>query len=187
MNLKKLLFILGIGYLSFSCNLKNKKDSTTLNVADKIAHGAYLVTIMGCNDCHSPKQAGANGPEIIKDRMLSGFPSDRPIAPIQNPLTSEGFAMFYPDLTAAIGPWGTSFAGNLTPDESGIGNWSEDQFIYAMTKGKLKGLENGRPILPPMPVENYINMKKEDLQAIFSYLQSIPPVFNVVPSHIPPG
>ena len=153
---------------------------------DVIERGEYLVTIMGCNDCHSPKRMGENGPEIIPELMLSGYPADRPIAPIESELIQEGFAMFYPDLTASKGPWGMSFAGNLTPDETGIGNWTEEQFKMALTQGKLKGLADGRPLLPPMPWFNYVDIKDEDLHAIFTYLQSIPPVSNVVPAPVPP-
>ena len=86
-----------------------------------------------------------------------------------------------PDMTAAAGPWGISFAANLTPDETGIGSWTFEQFKTAMTQGKYKGMENGRPLLPPMPWFNFTEMKDEDLRAIFAYLKSIKPVKNVVP------
>jgi len=94
--------------------------------------------------------------------------------------------MFYPDLTATAGPWGVSFAGNLTPDPTGIGNWSEEQFKVAMTKGRFKGLANGRMLLPPMPWPSYAGMTDEDLSAMFKYLQSIDPVANVVPAAVSP-
>ena len=118
--------------------------------------------------------------------MLSGYPADRPIAPIESEMIKQGFAVFYPDLTASKGPWGMSFAGNLTPDETGIGNWTEEQFKKALTQGKAKGMENGRPLLPPMPWFNYVNLTDDDLHAIFTYLNSIPPVSNVVPAPVPP-
>ena len=85
-----------------------------------------------------------------------------------------------------MGPWGISFAGNLTPDASGIGSWSLEQFSKVLKEGKFKGLENGRPILPPMPWQTYANLTDSDLEAIFNYLKSIPAVENIVPSHIPP-
>lgn len=151
-----------------------------------IKQGEHLVTIMGCNDCHSPKQMGAKGPEIIADRMLSGYPSDRPVIKFDSPLIKEGFSMFYPDLSAAAGPWGVSFAGNLTPDESGIGNWTEEQFKKALTEGKLKGLDTGRTLLPPMPWENYKSLTNDDVHAIYTYLKSIKPVENIVPNPITP-
>ena len=164
----------------------DKEELAELTLEDKINHGEYLVSIMGCNDCHSPKRMGERGPEIIPELMLSGYPSDRPVVEFDSKLIKEGFAMFYPDLTAASGPWGISFAGNLTPHDTGIGNWTEEQFIRAMSEGKYKGLENGRMLLPPMPWYNYARMKKEDLSAVYAYLMSVDPVDNVVPAAKPP-
>jgi hypothetical protein len=184
--MKKLPFLLlGLGFalLMFQCQPTTPTQTET---ADPVKHGAYLVQTMGCNDCHSPKKMGAQGPEIITETMLSGYPADRPVVKFENELLKNGFAMFYPDLTGAIGPWGTSFAANLTPDESGLGNWTFEQFKKAMTQGKSKGMDNGRMLLPPMPWVNYVTMKDEDLKAIFAYLKSIPPVRNVVPAPIPP-
>lgn len=151
-----------------------------------VKQGEYLVGIMGCNDCHSPKQMGERGPEIIPELMLSGYPSERPIVDFDSKLIKEGFGMFYPDLTAAAGPWGISFAANLTPDETGIGNWTEEQFKKAMKEGKAKGLENGRMLLPPMPWTNFTQLRDEDAHAIFTYLKSIKPVSNIVPAPIGP-
>ena len=55
-------------------------------------------------------------------------------------------------VTAWAGPWGVSYAANLTPDKrTGIGAWTADQFIKTMRTGKHLGV--GRPVLPPMPVE----------------------------------
>jgi hypothetical protein len=157
-----------------------------LNAENDIIRGKYLVGIMGCNDCHSPKRMGENGPEIIPELLFSGYPSERPVVNFDSPLLKEGFGMFYPDLTAAAGPWGISFAGNLTPDATGIGNWTEEQFKIALTQGKFKGLENARMLLPPMPWLNYSEMKDEDIRAVFKYLQSIDPVENVVPAPVSP-
>jgi len=175
-----------------SCS--NSSKNTAENVAevkavspeDQIKRGEYLVTIMGCNDCHSPKKMGPNGPEIIPELMLSGYPSDRPVVKFDNPMIKQGFGMFYPDLTAAAGPWGVSFAANLTPDPSGIGTWTEEQFKRALTEGKFKGIEGARMLLPPMPWFNYTEIKDEDASAIFAYLKSLKPVSNVVPQPIPP-
>lgn len=164
-------------------------DANTVNEPtpeEVVKQGEYLVEIMGCNDCHSPKKMGPQGPEIISELMLSGYPADRPIIAFKDSLIKQGFAQFYPDLTAAAGPWGVSFAGNLTPDETGLGDWTEEQFKRALTKGMYKGLEGGRMMLPPMPWQNYRNMKDEDIHAMFMYLKSIQPVSNIVPAHVPP-
>jgi len=191
-NLSNLALIALLPLLFLSCKNEPAPTAETIveslepSVADVIAHGEYLVEIMGCHDCHSPKRMGEKGPEIIPELMLSGYPSDRPVIKFDNPLIKEGFAMFYPDLTAAAGPWGVSFTGNLTPHETGIGNWSEAQFKIALTQGKLKGLENGRPLLPPMPWFNFTHLKDEDVHAIYTYLKSINPVENVVPAPVSP-
>lgn len=196
MKYKTYFSVLALGAILFmtlsSC--KNKTQEYTespdqalkQNAENEIIRGKYLVTIMGCNDCHSPKRMGENGPEIIPELLLSGYPSDRPIIKFDSPLLKEGFGMFYPDLTGAAGPWGISFAGNLTPDATGIGNWTEEQFKIALTQGKYKGMENARTLLPPMPWFNYAQMKDEDVRAVFKYLQSIEPVNNVVPPPVSP-
>jgi hypothetical protein len=76
------------------------------------------------------------------------------------------------------------FAANLTPDpRTGIGNWTEDEFIKTMRTGKHKGF--GRDILPPMPWEDYAELSDEDLKAIFAYLKTLKPVKNAVPAPIP--
>jgi mono/diheme cytochrome c family protein len=153
---------------------------------DIVKRGEYLVKITGCNDCHSPKKMGAQGPEVIPELLLSGYPADRPIVKFDSKMLKSGFSMFYPDLTAAAGPWGVSFAGNLTPDDTGIGVWTEEQFKKALTQGKFKGLDGSRMLLPPMPWVNYTTMADADVKAIFAYLKSIKPVKNIVPQAITP-
>jgi hypothetical protein len=175
-----------------ACSNSNQKSSADnikavpMTNEEIVNHGKYLVTVMGCNDCHSPKKMGKNGPEIIPELMLSGYPSDRPIAKFDEKKIKSGFAVFYPDLTATAGPWGISFAGNLTPDETGIGTWTEEQFKKAITQGKFKGIDGGRMLLPPMPWTNFMSLKDDDVHAIFTYLKSIKAVRNVVPAAVSP-
>lgn len=175
-----------------SCSNSNQKQdesvakTNTISQEDIVQRGQYLVTIMGCHDCHSPKIMGPNGPEIIPELMLSGFQSGNPIVKFSYPMIKQGFAMFYLDLTAGAGPWGVSFAANLTPDPSGIGTWTEEQFKIALTEGKFKGIPGSRTLLPPMPWFNFTELKDEDVGAIFAYLKTIKPVSNVVPQPIPP-
>ncbi|WP_353721175.1 hypothetical protein [Dyadobacter sp. 676] len=122
------------------------------------------------------------------DRFLSGYNSTQPLGTFDKSILKTGeWVVFNGQSTAFAGPWGVSFAANLTPDETGIGTWTFEQFDTAMRKGKFKGLENSRPLLPPMPWFNYLNMADSDMRAIFAYLKSIKPVSNVVPSHIPPA
>jgi cytochrome c553 len=151
-----------------------------------VKNGEYLVTISGCHDCHSPKEMGPNGPSIIAATMLSGYPADRPVMKYNLPMLKEGFSLFNPDLTSAAGPWGISFAANLTSDQTGIGNWTEENFKRALKEGKYKGLPGSRTLLPPMPWQNFANIKDEDVSAIFAFLKSTKPVSNVVPQPVAP-
>jgi len=154
----------------------------------QVARGAYLVTIGGCNDCHTPWKMGANGPEPDMSRMLSGHPDTYQITAAA--ATPRGQwkhgAVFGPTMTSFSGPWGVSFSANLTPDRNtGLGIWTEDMFLKAIRTGRHWGVS--RPILPPMPWFNYRNMTDDDLKAVFAYLRSIPPVTNHVPDPIPPA
>ncbi|MGN6475623.1 MAG: diheme cytochrome c-553, partial [Flavipsychrobacter sp.] len=78
------------------------------------------------------------------------------------------------------------FAANLTPDGTGIGNWSLDNFRRALREGKYKGIASSRPLLPPMPWQNFAHLNDEDIESIYDYLQSIKPIKNLVPQAIPP-
>ncbi|CAN5429568.1 hypothetical protein BH11BAC2_BH11BAC2_17290 [soil metagenome] len=99
----------------------------------------------------------------------------------------KGWVLFNPYLTSAVGPWGQSFSANISSDVTGIGSWSEENFFKAIRKGKYKGLENSRDLLPPMPWQNYRNLSDNDLRAIFTYLQSTSPVRNIVPEPVQPA
>ena len=125
------------------------------------------------------------GPRPDMSRMLSGYPSDRPQPEFDGNIVSKGALFPHPDLTSAMGPWGVSFAGNLTPHDTGIGSWSLEQFSNAIRNGKFKGMEQSRPLLPPMP--RYDKLTDNDLKAIYDYLMSIPAIDNIVPSHVPPN
>lgn len=150
----------------------------------QILRGEYLVRNGACHDCHSPKIMTPHGPALDPDRLLSGHPASEAVAPI--PATTD-WVLFSQGLTAAVGPWGVSFSANLTPDVTGTGRWTFEQFETAIRKGKSKGLEKARDLLPPMPWEMYKDMTDEDLRAIFAYLQSLKPVSNIVPAPIPPS
>lgn len=146
-----------------------------------LRRGENLARIAGCTDCHSPKENTVRGPVEIEMLMFSGYPSDRPVMPAGPVLVREGWILFNYDLTMAIGFWGISFASNLTPDPTGIGNWTEDDFRLALKKGIYKGIKGNRAMLPPMPWENYANMTEDDINAIFTYFKNLQPVNNIVP------
>jgi mono/diheme cytochrome c family protein len=167
------------------CSGNNQQSSSALTAEEQIKRGEYLVTTMGCNDCHSPKRMGPQGPEIIPELMLSGYPGDKPLPKVDTAIFRQGWVILTEDLTAAAGPWGVSYAANLTPDASGIGNWPLENFKIALKQGKFKGMEGSRMLLPPMPWQNFLHITDEDVEAIYAYLQSIPPVRNVVPAALP--
>ena len=147
---------------------------------DRIERGRYLVTTGGCNDCHTPMKMGANGPEPDMSRMLSGHPEALVMPPA--PRLPEGPWMMTTSATntAWAGPWGVSFTANLTPDaETGLGKWTLKNFKDTLRTGRHMG--RGRPILPPMPIPAYSQFNDADMEAIFTYLQTIPAVKNRVP------
>ncbi len=153
---------------------------------DTVKHGEYLVGSIGCDDCHSPKRMGANGPEVIPETRLSGYPGNRPFQKPPVDALKAGWSLTNQDFTAWMGAWGTSFAANLTPDDTGLGPWTLPQFMKAIREGKSKGLDGTRPLLPPMPWPSYRNLSDYDLASIFYYLKTIKPVQNVVPQPLPP-
>jgi hypothetical protein len=182
------LTLIGI-FIVMSCNNQNENKptlgGTNISRDSMIKHGEYLVTIMGCDDCHTPKKFGPQGPEPDMDRRFSGHPSNMAIAKV-NKEELKSWVLFSQDLTAFVGPWGVSYAANLTSDDSGIGTWTEQQFIKALREGKLKGLDNSRPILPPMPWPAFSKATDEDLKSIYAFLKSTKPIENVVPAPVAP-
>lgn len=172
----------GIAFLPACQSTSGRPSEAPVSADSLVRRGHYLVTTMGCNDCHSPKRMTAQGPVIDSTRILSGHPAGELLPPASADAIKNGWALFSPGGTAVVFPFGTVYAANLTPDDTGIGNWSEEQFKKALTRGLYKGMENGRPLFPPMPWENYKNLSDPDVKAIFAYLRSIPPVENVVPA-----
>jgi mono/diheme cytochrome c family protein len=163
------------------------RERTPDGDVDPVARGTYLAILGGCHDCHTPKLFTATGPVRDTSRLLSGHPADSKIPSIPpDVLGAERWgALVTGDLTAWAGPWGVSFTANLTPDPSGLGGWTVEQFIQTMRTGKHLGV--GRPILPPMPWYDIGQLTDEDLRALFAYLRSLKPIQNAVPQPIPPG
>jgi hypothetical protein len=186
--MKKAFFILSIlavfivvALVACQDSSAGKETATAASKKELEERGAYLALTMMCDDCHSPKRMGAHGPEIIPELRLSGFRQNGQLPSVDSNEIKKGWTLFNEDLTSAVGPWGASFSANLTSDETGIGNWSEEQFFKAIREGKLKGLDGSRPLLPPMPWQNIRNLTDNDLRALFTFLKSTKPVQNVVP------
>src|SRR5205814_10231712 len=112
------------------------------------------------------------GPGIGCCVLVSGDPSQLCAAAVKRQeLESKGVTATTA-LTSWVGSWGISYTANWTSDATGGGNSKEEQFIYAIREGKMKGLAGSRPMLPPMPWQMYRNMTDDELKAIFAYLKT---------------
>jgi len=188
-----MLLAIVIAFSLVNCSTNSEKKSEPISETKKETFGGYatpelygehLVTICGCNDCHTPKKMTERGPEPDSSLWLSGHPASMP-APAVDRIDMAKRGLGVTDfLTAWVGPWGTTYAPNITGDETGIGAWSEQQFIACIREGKLKGLS--RPLLPPMPWQFYKAMTDDELKAIFAYLKSTKPIKNIAPAYEPP-
>ncbi len=163
-----------------------EKSGSAQASKDRIANGKHLVEVGGCGDCHTPKNFGPQGPMPDMTKALSGHPAGSPLPEIDARAYTPGYwILMASDLTASVGPWGVSYAANLTPDDqTGIGLWKEENFVQAIRTGKHMG--SGRPILPPMPWQAMTVLSDDELKSIFAYLKSLPPVSNMVPAPTPP-
>ena len=129
--------------------------STTMT---PLQRGEYLVQISGCHDCHTP--GGMYGQPDFK-RSLAG--------------SDLGWQ----------GPWGISYAPNLTPDpETGLGTWTNTEIERALRSGVKK---DGSPIAPPMPSPDFAHLTPEDMGSLIAYLKTLPPVRHQVPARVPPN
>ena len=154
--LSSLVGAVALAVIASCAGMQGQKPAAS--ASDQLARGKYLATIGGCMDCHTP---GTFYGTPDTTRHLSG-----------SELGWEG-------------PWGTTYARNLTPDaESGLGNYTAEQIAAAIDSGKRL---DGSPMLPPMPWFNYALMTDEDLLAVAQYLKSIPAVSHKVPDRLPPG
>src|SRR4051812_44225962 len=117
-HMKNIMYV--VVALSFAalmgCQKMNGEDSTA--GIRKVERGRYLVTTTGCNDCHTPLKMTARGPEPDMARMLSGHPAELKMP--RPPKLGEGPWMWAGAATntAFYGPWGVSYAMNLTPDQN---------------------------------------------------------------------
>jgi len=128
------------------------------DVSDRVAHGRYVVNAAVCADCHTP----------MDDQGA--------------PLAGMDFAGGTPFMPNGVG---LVRAANITPDAgSGIGTWSEEQFVekFRAFRGApartLQGAE--RLQNTEMPWTYYAGMDDQDLRAIYAFLRSVPPVTNRV-------
>jgi len=174
------LFLLGI-----ACQNAHPAPAAVSQAA-LIERGRQLVMLGGCADCHTPKafDPKLKMPVPQQELALSGHPERGP-EPQSKPGVGDT-AVIGGSFTSFATPFGVVYAANLTPDrETGLGTWSEDDFVKTLRSGHEKG--TGRPILPPMPWQNLASQPDADLRAMYAYLHSIRPVKNRVPApNVPP-
>ena len=124
----------------------------------QIERGKYLVTLAGCGDCHTP-----------------GYFRGKPDA--EHPLSGSDVGFAIPGLGVFVGR-------NLTPDKgTGLGGWTDDQIVIAITTGQRP---DGRELAPIMPSRAYAYMAPDDLHAIIAYLRALPPTKHVAPGPFAP-
>ena len=125
----------------------------------QVERGKYLVTFGGCNDCHTPGYFFGK-PDM--GRFLGG--------------SEVGFEL--PGM-------GVFHGSNLTPDdETGLGKWSTQEIVTAITKGQRP---DGRMLAPIMPWHAFANLTPADTLAIAAFLKSLPVVKNKVPGPFGPS
>jgi mono/diheme cytochrome c family protein len=173
-NFAKLFLLAGSAIVIAACALNSTQENVPADweQASYIERGNYLVNHLGdCIGCHTPRT-----PDGQSDRslLLSGVPA-KYAGVKEGPTQVAGFP----------GPRGARiYAKNLTPDaETGIGKWSEDQFVKTFKTGIRP--DGVKYTVTPMEWNIYANMKEEDARAIYRYLRTITPISNKVPTNIP--
>jgi hypothetical protein len=141
---------------------KKAANGSIPDPSDKLAYGAYLTNISGCNECHTREKQG----QIIPELEFSG---------------GREFRMADGSIIRS---------SNITPDQqTGIGAWSEEMFInrfraYADTNYVAPPVAPGS-FNTIMPWTMYGKMTREDLSAIYAYLHSIKAQTNKVEKFVP--
>ncbi len=143
-----------------SCKDKKSEQKVTDNkdtVQQRLDRGKYLaVNVAGCIDCHSTRDFTKFSGPIV-------------------PGTEGGGGMLFDE---NIGLPGKIYAKNITPDpETGIGTWTDDEIIRAITQGINK---KGDTLFPIMPYPHLNHAGKEDLMSIVAYIRTLKPIKNKI-------
>jgi mono/diheme cytochrome c family protein len=130
-----------------------------------VAHGEYLVELLGCGSCHT-------------DGALIGIPD------MSRTLAGSSVGIAYTNPLGNKNP-GVVFPKNLTSDrETGLGLWTDEQITTAIQAGA--GRHGPRRILV-MPWQHYTKISAQDIRSIVKYLRSLDPVAHQVPNPIAEG
>ena len=139
---------------------------------EQIQHGKYIVSIAGCADCHTPIKAEYQDPTKYSLEQLQTISFNAIGTLDQSKLLSGGRPF-------DLGPVGILFTRNLTPDETGLASWTDEQIKVAIKTGVD---HNGKVLFPVMPYHVYNGMADADVDAVVAYLRSINAVKNEVPA-----
>ncbi len=140
-----------------------------------VERGKYLVDHLAeCVGCHTPLGPGGPGDSDM-NLYLSGVPEK-----------FAGVKIGPPQVAGFPGPGGAKYyPKNITPDpETGIGKWSEEQFVKTL-KTSIRP-DGTRYDSSDMPWNYFKNMKEEDIRAIYRYLRTVKPIRNKVPANVSP-
>ncbi len=165
----------------------NKPAQEIAYSQERMEIGQAIVEGWNCSFCHSPQIKGPDGKAMPDPkRYMSGHPADEPIPTVPDMvLTSPEWMEFLDNLDSTV--WATDnlvvFSANLTPDdETGIGTWTEAEFVETIRQGRHRGIE--RRLKYPMPWRELGELSDEELLSVYEYLMTLEPVKNKVPPSI---
>jgi mono/diheme cytochrome c family protein len=116
-------------------------------------------------------------PAVERGRYLAGVAN---CVTCHTAKTGAPFAGGRPFRTT-YGLFGDIYSSNITPDrDTGIGSWTEGEFIRAMRHGVAPG---ERHLFPAFPYTSFTKLTTADVQAIYSYLRTIPAVRSAPPEN----
>jgi mono/diheme cytochrome c family protein len=145
--------------------------ASTVSIAAGAAFTAYaLLTVGDGRETNAPQPAVAGAPASITDPVARGEYLARAADCIACH-TVAGKEPFAGGVAFKM-PFGTIYSSNITADkDTGIGAWSDDDFVRALHAGVGR---NGEPLYPAFPYTSYTELSREDILAIKAYLFSVP-------------
>lgn len=185
LNISSLLIIAAVSIVTVGCS---QKPATEVAYSpERLEIGQAIVEGWNCSFCHTPQISGPDG-KLMPDpkRLMSGHPADDKIPAVpEMVMTSPEWMEFLDNLDSTV--WATDnlivFSANLTPDdETGIGTWTEVEFVETIREGRHRGIE--RRIKYPMPWQELSEVSDEELLSVYEYLMSLETVSNKVPPSI---
>jgi len=176
-----------VSFIAIGCNQKPNPPTVTIYSPERLEIGQAVVEGWNCSFCHTPQIEGPDG-KLISDpkRFMSGHPADEEVPTVPDMIiTSPEWMEFLDNLDSTV--WASDnmlvFSANLTPDdETGIGNWTEVEFVETIREGRHRGIE--RRIKYPMPWRELSELSDEELISVYEYLMTLEPVNNKVPESI---